>query len=366
MNKLIRVLHILTSLDRGGIETLLMTYYRKLDRNEIQFDFLLHREGTFAYSKEVEDMGGIIYQIPPYNPFSAEYHRTLDLFFKEHKYDIVHSHMNCLSAIPLKYAKKHGVENRIAHSHIIINSYDLKSLYKKISRHFIKFYATHYFACSVDAGKWMFGEKSEFVLMKNAIDANKYIYNREVEISIRKILKIEDDCVLLGHVGRLTDQKNQEFLFNVLYKLCKNGNYHLVLIGEGENKEKLKSLALKLMIENKVTFLGSVPNVNDYLQAMDIFVFPSKFEGLGIVAVEAQAAGICTICSEYVPKEVKIMDECLFLPLNEGKWVECIKKHKNGNKRDTFIEVCNSHYDINDSAKDLVDRYKSMSSREEI
>ncbi len=356
----IRVLHVLTSLNRGGIETMLMNYYRNIDKTKIQFDFLIHREGSFDYSDEILRNGGKIYSVPEYNPFSRKYRKSLDSFFSEHKeYRIVHSHLNCLSALPLKYAKKNNIENRIAHSHIIIHDFSLKKLYKRVARFFIPLYATEYLACSKEAGKWMFGNH-RFEVMHNAIDVISFKYNKRIRDSIRSNIGVDNELVI-GHVGRLTEQKNQRFMLDIAEKLkLSKVDYKLVLIGEGEDKRLLEDLARIKHIESNVIFIGSVDNVNEWMQAFDIFLFPSKYEGLGIVAVEAQAAGLFVICSDRVPREVKATDNCIFLRLNDvDLWYSSILNRNGALRTDNTNDIIRSGYDIYEASKKLQTYYIS-------
>lgn len=335
----IRILHILTSLNRGGIETMLMNYYRAIDRTKVQFDFLLHRDGIFDYSKEIESMGGRIYSVPKYNPLSIKYIKSLYAFFEEHRdeYHVVHCHLNCISALPLAVAKKCSIPVRIAHSHIIIKKHDLKSMYKRLSRKFIPLFATDFFACSEEAGRWMFGSRNMSV-MPNAIDTSSFIFDKELRQKTRKELGLDQELVI-GNVGRLTEQKNQSFLIILLKELLsREKNVKLVLIGDGEDKQKLEVLVSNNNLKENVLFVGSTPNVNAYMQAFDVFAFPSIYEGLGIVAVEAQTAGLFTICSKNVPHEVKLTENCIFLDLNDmDSWIEKIllgSKKERGSLRD--------------------------------
>ena len=361
-NSTIRILHILTSLDRGGIETMLMNYYRAIDTNIIQFDFLLHREGEFAYSKEVIERGGIIYSLPHFNPLNINYLNSLDKFFSEHtEYKIVHSHLNCLSAIPLRYAKKHGIPVRIAHSHIIIYANSLKDIAKKILKPLIPFYANYLFACSNQAGKWMF-PKHNFYVIKNAIDASKFSYDKLKRNSIRKEMGIENNYSI-GHVGRLTSQKNQIFLIELM-KILTNDlpEAKLILVGDGEQEGVIKSKIKEYDIEDNIILLNSRNDIADILQGFDIFVFPSLYEGLGIVAIEAQASGLTTLCSEYVPEEVKVTELAKFLPLDKEIWKSEILytiTTKN-NRKDTYEEIKEANYDIKTEAIKLQNEYVKM------
>ena len=190
MSEPIRILHIVTYMGRGGLETMIMNYYRNIDRSKVQFDFLTHRQERWDYDDEIEKLGGKIYRLPRLNPFSPSYLKALDGFFKEHKeYKIVHCHQDCLSGIPLKYAKKNGVPFTIAHSHSSNQNKDLKYLVKLAAKKNICKYSDHLFACGKEAGEWMFNT-SDFEILNNAIDTKKYIYNEEKSLKIKEIFVI--------------------------------------------------------------------------------------------------------------------------------------------------------------------------------
>lgn len=349
--KPIRVLHILTALDRGGIETMLMNYYRNIDTDSLQFDFLLHRKGKFAYSDEVIKRGGKIFYVEPFNPWSKKYLNSLDNFFSEHReYKIVHSHLNCLSAVPLKYAKNYNIPVRIAHSHIIIHGINPKNIVKLILKNLIPKYANYLFACSDEAGKWMF-HNHNFFIIRNAINVDQFIFDERIRNKMRKELGLENKYII-GHVGRFTNQKNQEFLLKLLKKMKKgNSEIALVLVGEGENKKKLLKKIELYGIKDKVIVSPPRNDIADLMQAFDVFAFPSLFEGLGIVAIESQAAGLKTICSNRVPKEVKVTDLVEFLPLDINIWedaiVKCFDYH---NREQTYNKIRLAHYDIKNEA----------------
>lgn len=362
MGEPIRVLQVVTHMNRGGLETMLMNYYRNIDRNKVQFDFLTHRPESEKkdYDDEIRSFGGKIYHMPVLNPFSPSYKKSLDRFFKEHKeYKIVHSHLDCLSAYPLKAAKKNGVPVRIAHSHNTSQEKNLKYLIKDYSKKQIPKYATHLFACGKEAGEWMFG-KHKFQIMNNAIDAKKFIYNEEIRKQKRAELGVEDKFVI-GHVGRFNLQKNHEFLIDIFNEIAiKESNAVLLLVGNGELENKIKEKVQKLGLQEKVIFYGLSERIFEILQAMDSFLFPSLFEGLGIALVEAQAAGLESFASfQVIPQEAKVTDYCHFISLDKSskEWAEIILSKKNSKRRDTYSEIKSSGYDIEENARKLEEFY---------
>lgn len=334
----IRVLHVVTHMNRGGLETMIMNYYRHIDRTKIQFDFLTHRDGKKDYDDEIQKLGGKIYHLPPLNPLDKKgYLKKLDDFFREHpEYKVVHSHLDCMSAYPLRTAKKYGVPVRIAHSHNTSQERNLKYLIKLYSRSLIPKYATDLFACGEEAGKWMFKNRS-FVVMRNAIDAQKFVYNSEVAKQKREELGIEDKFVF-GHVGRFNLQKNHEFLIEIFNEVCKrNENAVLLLVGTGELEEKIHEKVRNLGLNEKVMFLGVREDIPELMQAMDVFVFPSLFEGLPVTLVEAQAAGLPCVVSGTITKEIDIIGKMRFLDINGTtfEWAKEIEK-----KRERKKEAC--------------------------
>lgn len=356
----IRVLHVVTYMGRGGLETMIMNYYRHIDRTKVQFDFLVHRSFTADYDNEILALGGNIYRIPKLNPFSPLYFRALDSFFSEHHYDIVHSHLDCLSAYPLKIAEKHGVKTRIAHAHNADQDHNLKYLIKAYAKRRIPRYATDFFACSQAAGQWMFpGQR--FQVMKNAIDVRQYIYNPETERKMKEKFGLQNKF-LIGHVGRFSPQKNHNFLIDIFQYVEKSEKSAvLLLLGAGDRKEKIESKVRQLGLQDKVIFLGSRDDIPEVLQALDVFVFPSLYEGFSIAVTEAQAAGLPCILSDRVPRECKLTEnvEFLSLDLSPREWAEHIIRYKGMPKENQFDVICNAGYDIEENAKQLENFYLS-------
>lgn len=356
----IRVLHIVTYMGLGGLETMIMNYYRHIDRSKIQFDFLVHRNFQAEYDNEIEALGGHIYRVPPLNPFSFKYFRALETFFSEHHYDIVHSHLDCLSAYPLKIAQKYGVKTRIAHAHNKNQDYNFKYLIKVYSKYLMPLYATDLLACSDEAGKWMF-PGHRFKVLNNAIDAKQYIYNPEKEQYMKSKLGIQGKFVL-GHVGRFSPQKNHNFLIDVFQYVEKlEKNVVLILVGVGDGKSEIEDKVRKLGLKDKVIFLGGRNDIPDVLQALDVFVFPSLYEGLGIAAVEAQAAGLPCILSDQIPQECRLTENVEVLSLKDSplEWANHILAYVGSEKKNEFSAICKAGFDIDDNAKQLEKFYLS-------
>ena len=357
----IRILHIVTYMGRGGLETMLMNYYRKIDRSHVQFDFLVHRDFEADYDAEILSLGGKIHRLPQLNPFSKAYLRALDVFFASHpEYRIVHCHLDCMAGIPLKYAKKHGVPVRIAHSHNSNQTKDRKYPMKLYFKRNICKFATDLFACSAEAGKWMF-ETDEFRVLNNAIDAAEYSFEPQIRAEVRKKLGIADDALVIGHVGRFAPQKNHSFLVEILAEAVKaNENTMGLLVGDGELRSETEEKIKDLGIAEHVVFTGVRSDVNRLLQAMDVFAFPSHFEGLGIVAIEAQAAGLPCLISDKVPIECKKTDLVTQLPLTLGaeQWAETALKAAQPRVR-TLEQIKEAGFDIEENANKLTEFYLS-------
>lgn len=356
----VRVLHVVTYMGRGGLETMLMNYYRKADRNKIQFDFLVHRNFEADYDQEIRNLGGRIYKLPRLNPFSKTYLKELNSFFIEHKeYKIVHSHLDCMAGIPLKYAKRNGVPIRIAHAHSSNQTKDKKYLLKLIYKRNIRKNATDLFACAYDAGRWMFG-CDRFHVMNNAIDAGAYAVNAKTAAEVRQELGVPGDAFVVGHVGRFAPPKNHKFIVRIFAEVAKvKPDAFLLFVGDGDLRKETEELTVDLGIRNRVIFAGMRTDVNRVLQAMDVFLFPSTYEGLPLSIIEAQAAGIPCLISDKVPIECRKTDLVRQLSLQESPdvWKDAVIAAREMLKRDTSGEIIKAGFDIASNTKWLESFY---------
>ena len=346
---------------RGGLETMIMNYYRRIDREKIQFDFLVHRFEREAYDDEIEGLGGIIFRLPRLNPFSLSYKKRLGEFFDSHpEYHIIHVHQDCLSSVILKVAKEHGVKIRIAHSHSSSQDKNIKYPIKLFYKRFIPRYATSLFACSEEAGKWMFNG-ADFTVLNNAIDAERYIFNPQKRNEVRDSLGIAPDELLVGHVGRFSPAKNHDFLINVFDAVQKKKESKLLLVGKGEMQEEIEDKVKKLGLENKVIFAGLRSDVPDLLQAMDVFIFPSIYEGLPLSIIEAQAAGLPCLISDRVPIECRKTELVHQFELSNGAsfWADmAIKEAVETVRRNTYDDIKASGFDAKENVKQLENFYE--------
>lgn len=356
---MIRVLQVVTYMGRGGLETMLMNYYRNIDRDKVQFDFLTHRDERWDYDEEIESLGGKIYHLPKLNPFSKNYLNALDKFFKEHKeYQIVHCHQDCLSGVVLKVAKKNGVKFTIAHSHSTSQDKNLRYILKILEKKKIPKYADKLFACGKEAGEWMFNNNN-FEVLNNAIDTELYIYDKEKSYSMRKKLGIQNKFVI-GNVGRLYYPKNHQFIieiFNEVQKIEKESV--LLLVGEGSLRESIEKTIDELGLNDKVILTGIRSDVNELMQAMDVFLLPSLYEGLPVTMVEAQASGLKCIISDKVPIECKLTNNVEQIKLEESpqNWAKEILKYKKYERQNTKEEIVKANFDIKANAKYLQEFY---------
>lgn len=366
-NKPIRVAHVVGKWLGGGVESVVMNYYRHIDRTKIQFDFICDSDSTNIPYDEIDHLGGRVILVPPYQKL-FQYLKELKKIFKENNYKIVHSHINTLSVFPLYAAKKAGVKVRIAHSHSTTNKKEKKkNLMKQVLRPFSKLYATDYFCCSELAGRWLFGnkeyDKGNVFLLNNAIDIEKFQYNEKVRKEKRKELNIKDNTLVIGHIGRFVAQKNHTFLIDIFHEVHKKNNDSiLILVGQGPLMNEIKEKVDDLKLTKYVKFLGQRADVNELYQAFDVFVLPSLYEGLGMVLIEAQCSGLSCIASTEVPSIAKLTDNVSFIPLNQSvdKWSEEIMKYKKI-KRKNHIEIINiGGYNVDIEIQKMEKKYLSF------
>lgn len=352
-------------MDRAGIETMLMNFYRHMDREKVQFDFLANKPKPGDYDDEIREMGGRIFVSPGYkNP--SKYFSYMGELFREHpEYKIIHTHNGSLMLYPLKAAQKNNISVRIAHAHATAIPLDFKNGIKQCMKPMIKYVATDYWGCSNAAGEFYFSKKrwnKNNELIHNAIDVEKFTYSEEPRRRLREQYGLGDKFVM-GHVGRLTWQKNQKKLLEIFAALHKiNLNSQLVIVGTGELEAKLKKQAEELGIFDAVTFAGMQTNVNEWYSVFDVFVLSSWYEGLPVVGVEAQAADLPCVFTDKITPEVKVTERVSFMGLDDDAeaWAKEILKFKPENRISRFDELKNSGYDINTEAARLQELYLAL------
>lgn len=331
-NTPIRVLQIIGSMNLGGAENFLMNVYRKIDRTKVQFDFVVHKQGVF--DDEIKKLGGEIYYIKPLQKVGPiKYKKELKGIFDSKKYRIVHSQIDQVSGFILKVAYQCGIPVRIAHSHSSKNSNSfVGKIYKSYLQKKINKYSTKRYACSDKAGKWLY-KRADFEVINNGIDINKFVFNANERKKMRKQYNIDDSTLVIGHVGRFMDAKNHEYLIDIFndYNKNVNANSALLLIGSGELKEKIILKVNKLNLNKNVIFLEGLTDVYRYYNMMDIFVFPSIYEGLPLTLIEAQVNGLKCLISKNVTSQCQITNKCEFLDINQSSqiWANKITKSEN-------------------------------------
>lgn len=358
MSEPIRILQVFATMNRGGAESMIMNLYRQIDRKKIQFDFVVHTEDKCAFDDEIEQLGGNVHRIPRYNGKNhLTYIKAWKFIFMNHpEYKIIHGHIRSTAAIYLKIAKNYNVVT-ISHSHSTSSGSGITSVIKNIMQLPIRSISDYFFACSEEAGNWLFGKKivnsGRFYVLNNAIDINLFQFDSNIRNITRNELNIRNKFVI-GHVGRFHPTKNQAFLIEIFKVLHdKNQDTMLVLVGDGELKKSIQSKVLEANLESSIIFTGVRPDVNKLMQAMDLLVMPSIYEGLPVTLVEAQTSGLKCIVSDKITREINITDLVEFYPLDysHDKWANLILDHMDTYKRrDTSEEIRMAGYDIEENS----------------
>lgn len=366
----IRILHVLGNVQLGGAESRIMDLYRHLDRSRVQFDFLVHTDKEGHFDKEILRLGGRIFRVPRfrlYNYFS--YRKAMTDFFKEHHgFKAVQGHMTSTAAIYLPIAKKAGIPVTIAHARSAGVDKGLKGKLTGWMRRNLSGKADYLFTCSRLAGISVFGKKAvregKTIFIPNAIDCQAFAYNEKKREELRRQLGVEDKYVI-GHVGRFHYAKNHEYLLRVFASLCdKKGagpEYALLLLGEGSGMEEAKQLAGELGIAGGVHFLGNHSNVYDYYQAMDYFVYPSRFEGLPGTVVEAQTAGLKVLMSDTICEEVAVtgLVHTMSISGEPSLWADHIKETGSYERRSHVKEMQEAGFDVGAQAEKMTAFYET-------
>lgn len=366
MSEPLRVLQVFARMDRGGAETMIMNLYRHIDRSEVQFDFVVHTNDHCSFDDEIKELGGKIFRIPAYRGRNhLRYKKSWEAFFKKHQeYKVIHGHMRSTASIYLKIAKKYGLVT-IAHSHNTSSGIGLTASIKNTLQYPIRYIGDYLFACSQTAGIWLFGKKAckkeNFYLLNNAIDTNKFIFNEKLRREKREEFQIQDKFVI-GHIGRFHYQKNHEFLIDIFKAIHdKDSNSVLMLVGDGELRKKMENKVAALGLTDSVIFTGLRHDIPELLQAMDVILFPSLYEGLPVTIVEAQASGIKCIISDTITREV-VCDENLvrFMSLKShvNDWADRVLEYANGYTRGNgYGQIVKGGYDIQQTSALLQNFY---------
>ncbi len=365
---MIKVLQIMSSLkNAGGVQSVIRNYYCNMDTENIKFDFVVHSYDESEFKNILESWGCRIFCVTPQRVNIFKYIKEVNQIIKKGNYDIVHNHQHFKGVITLYLAKKNKVPNRIAHCHTVAIK---EKFFTKATRYILtkllKYSATHWFACGIMAGKWLYGEKAynsgKVQIMNNAIDTKKFGYNEMTRNKVRKALNLEGKTVI-GNVARFTYPKNHEFLLKVFEQIYhKNKDALLLLVGDGELEKDVRKQVSDFDIDNAVIFLGARNDVNELMQAMDVFLLPSRFEGLPVVLVEAQCTGLKCIVSDKITEEINVTNNITYVPLDypPEKWAEIVLNNIHYVRTDNSDLVRANEYDIYFEAKKLQETYEMM------
>lgn len=362
---MIRIAVIVGKMNSGGKKNLIMEYYRHIDRNQIQFDFICDEDSQAIPVNEIEKLGGRIYKIAPYQNIFKNMSDMKKIFIRN-KYPIVHAYNSTMNIFPMYIAKKCGVSVRISESLSMAHKGDWKTILKKILRPMSKWFANYYMACGTDCGIWQFGtklyKKGKVDIFKTVINTNYNTYNLELRNKTRREFGWTDNIVI-GHIGRFTVQKNSMRvieIFNAIVK--KNSKAVLCLIGDGELKDDIIKKIKENHLENNVAYLGRREDIQKFYNAMDCFILPSLYEGLPVVGLEAESCGLPMFFSTEITKEANACELGHFVGLEENNdyWADQILEacEKNMPIRKSYAkEVCDAGFDSKSEAKRLQKYY---------
>jgi glycosyltransferase involved in cell wall biosynthesis len=367
VNMKIRVLHVLDKISvDSGVSSVVMNYYNKLEHDKLTFDFMLNEDVDAGTRASIESNGSKIFIMPRLKAANVfKYIKALKIFYKNNDYQIIHGHVANSAVFYLGLAK--NVPYRIIHSHSI-RAADIwwKRIRNWVLSRFIKLVANRYIACSSEAAIFLFGRNNNALILNNAIDADKFIFDPAAREKIRGELGL-DGKLVIGHVGRFSAVKNHDFLVDVFHEICRSNNdTRLMLIGDGELYSDIVKKVEKLKLKEAVLFLGTTDNISACMNAMDIFVLPSLFEGLGIVAVEAQTSGLPVFLSDRVPREADITGKCVFLSLKKELWVDELRKlHLNDSdgRIKYGMKARGSRFDIDAQVGELYKYYRELAEK---
>lgn len=361
---MLRVLQVIGKMDRAGAETMIMNLYRHVDKSKVQFDFMVFTDEEGDYDQEIKEMGGNIYHMPAfkgYNYFSL--YKKFGEFFKEHPYDVVHGHIGSLAPAYLKCAKKAGAFT-IAHSHCAYSNNLIERFVFSLFAHSVRYIADFFFACAQEAGRDRFGARivksNNFKVINNAIDCKAFTYSENRHMELKRQFGYENK-VVLGHVGRFAAQKNHSFLIDIFKEICEESEeYVLLLLGVGEEKETIENKVKEYGLSDKVCFMGIRGDIPDMMNLFDAFVFPSFYEGLAVVSVEAQASGLPCFFSDTITKECIVTPNVWQYPLEIGAkgWKDNILRElKDYERKDTYQYIADAGFDVAYSARELEEFY---------
>ncbi|WP_010254888.1 glycosyltransferase [Treponema primitia] len=351
----------------GGIEKILHDYITTISNDAIVFAFI-NMYDKISFQEAYEQRGYPVYKLPNMNRHPLKYAVAFTRLCADERFDIIHVNMmSAANILPLVIARQIQCKVIIAHSHNTDTVGIARHILHAVNRPFIKAFATDYFACSADAGQYIFGKNSAFEIIHNAINIERFVYRKITRKTVRDQLNIPDNAYVIGHVGRFSKQKNHAVLIEIFCRILnKQENAVLLLVGKGEDQQKIKNMAKNLGIDTNVIFYGPSNTVHDLYSAMDVFVFPSLFEGLPVVGIEAQCAGLPVFASNTVSKQMQVSDLVVWLDLKDGpeKWADTILEHiPHHERKDMSSTLTNAGYNIKIESKKLESKYLELAKR---
>lgn len=361
-----RIAVIMGKMHSGGKKNLVMEYYRHIDRNKIQFDFICDDDSNAIPTDEIESLGGRVYVIPPYQKIFANI-KAITRICRENKYKIVHGYNGTMNIFGLYAAWRAGVPVRINESISMAHNADKKTIIKNVLKPFSRCFSTHYMANGEECGKWQFGKlyaQGKVAIFKTVINTTENKFDPILREQCRKEFSLEDN-VVIGHIGRLTAQKNTLFIIDIFNEIAKiEDKAKLLIIGDGELREAMLAKIEEYGIKDKVLYLGRREDIKQFYNAMDAFLLPSLYEGLPVVGVEAECCGLPMFFSEEIPKESSPCNDLgVFIGLDRSvaEWAHLIKnKIENVDRIDHSVNVKNAGFDSSVEAEKLLLYYKRL------
>ena len=359
MSAPIRVLQVFAALDSGGVSNFVMNLYREIDTEKIQFDFAMTAGEKTLYDDEVLSRGGRIFYFDTTKDVTTNLRRILR---EEGPFQVVHSHVFFYSGLVLAEAKKAKVPIRIAHAH---NAHTGESrsvpriAYERGMQMLIRANATHMLGCSEKACRYVFGDKimkdPRAAVMPDGIDCERFAFNPQVREQVRKEYGLEGKFVV-GHVGHFNPAKNHEKILSVFDEVCRRrDDAALLLVGDGELEQDVKNRVAELNLTDCVVFAGAHKDVERFYQAMDVFLFPSRYEGFGMAMIEAQCSGLACVASNVVPQDTDVLQKSVFISLDspDCEWAEILENCKSPENREQSVDSLKSVYDSSAASKEM-------------
>lgn len=364
MPRRIRILHVVPTMNSGGIENYIMNMLRVIDRDHIQFDFLEHHSSRSYFDDEIESYGCNIYRLPVLDDKNImKYIFSLEKLFRNEQFDIIHGHAASLGVFYLRAAQKAGIPVRIAHSHGTSYLHTPKGIAKRVLFQGFQYYANVRFACSTEAGKFLFGN-NKFELVKNAIDTNRFVFNKSLRDDTREKNGIKQSTFLMGHIGRFNLQKNHDFLIDIFKEVHRlKSDSKLLLVGDGETKKHVMEKVITEGLSDSVLFENVTDSPQAYYAAMDSLVMPSLFEGLPLVGIEAQCAGLPCFFSSDITHETSVTDLAHFISLDNSAeyWAREILRGATAKDRNGYAnQVRYAGYDFHDNTEFMEQKYMKL------